>query len=99
MTKGELLFHSIVDKYFLPQLQATKQLIIQPTTYSDKTKFINYIINSKINREIDLATASTDKLEDLMLNTLGEFYKKVWNNVLEDYEKIFGTRDIKEISN
>lgn len=99
MTKGELLFHSIVDKYFLPQLQATKQLIIQPTTYSDKTKFINYIINSKINREIDLATASTDKLEDLMLNTLGEFYKKVWNNVLDDYEKIFGTRDIKEISN
>lgn len=98
MTKGELLLHSIVDKYFLPQLQQDGRLIIQPTTYSDKTKFINYVINSKL-RGIDLSRASTDQLEDLILNSLGKFYQKIWQNVLDDYEKLFGTRDIKEISN
>lgn len=98
MTKGELLLHSIVDKYFLPQLQPNGKIIIQPTTYSDKTKFINYIINSKLGGRLDLTSASTDQLEDLILNTLGNFYKKIWNNALDDYEKLFGTRNIAEIS-
>jgi hypothetical protein len=60
MTKGELLLHSIVDKYFLPQLQSNSRIIIQPTTYSDKTKFINYIINPKINGQLNLTNASVD---------------------------------------
>ena len=98
MTKGELLLHSIVDKYFLPQLQSNSRIIIQPTTYSDKTKFINYIINPKINGQLNLTNASVDQLENLILNTLGSFYKEVWNNVLNDYEKLFGTKEIKEIS-
>lgn len=99
MTKGELLLHSIVDKYFLPQLQQGGNLIIQPTTYSDKTKFINYVINSRLKGDIDLSTASTDQLEDLILNSIGKYYQKIWQNVLDDYETLFGTRDIKEISN
>lgn len=98
MTKGELLLHSIVDKYFLPQLQQGGNLIIQPTTYSDKTKFINYIISSKLKGDIDLSNASTDQLEDLILNSIGKYYQKIWQNVLDDYEILFGTRDIKEIS-
>jgi hypothetical protein len=60
MTKGELLLHSIVDKYFLPQLQSNIRIIIQPTTYSDKTKFINYIISPKINGQLNLTNASVD---------------------------------------
>ena len=97
MTKGELLIHSIVDKYFLPSLKGNDQLIIQPTSYSDKTKLVNYIISKNFGN-INLLEASTEQLEQLMLDTLGNFYKTVWNNVLEDYEKLFGTRDVKDIS-
>lgn len=100
MTKGELLLHSIVDKYFLPSLKGDSELIIQPTSYSDKTKLVNYIIskNIRFGENIDLTKASTSQLEDLMLNSIGEFYKEIWNNVLDDYEILFGTREIKAIS-
>ena len=97
LTKGDLLYHSIVDKYFIPQLKSTENIIIQPTTFSDKTKFVNYITNSTINN-IKLTEASTSTLEQLMLDTLGEFYKSIWNQVLNDYEKLLGTRNLQEIN-
>jgi hypothetical protein len=62
LIKGDLLYHSIVDKYFIPQLKSTENIIIQPTTFSDKTKFVNYITNSTINN-IKLTEASTSTLE------------------------------------
>jgi hypothetical protein len=33
-----------------------------------------------------------------MLDTLGEFYKSIWNQVLNDYEKLLGTRNLQEVN-
>ena len=41
MTTGELLYDSIVNKFFTPLL-SEKMIYTQPTTYSDKTKFLLY---------------------------------------------------------
>ena len=91
-TKGELLVHSIVDKYLLPQVTDTDRLIIQPTTYSDKTKFINYLISRNINingQPINLTTASNEVLEEVFMATIGAMYKEVWDNTMSLYDTLF----------
>ena len=59
MTSGELLYDSIVNKFFTPIL-SEKLIYTQPTTYSDKTKFLLYgvsletlQINSLIGKSFD----------------------------------------------
>lgn len=91
-TKGELLEHSIIEKYFLPQINNTDKLIIQPTTYSDKTKFINYLINRYINingQSIDFTSASNKDLEKLFMITIGNMYKDIWKSTMSLYEVLF----------
>nr|DAT77662.1 MAG TPA: hypothetical protein [Caudoviricetes sp.] len=46
MTSGELLYDSIVNKFFTPIL-SKKLIYTQPTTYSDKTKFLLYGVSLK----------------------------------------------------
>lgn len=96
MTKTELLLHAL-EKFFISAQQSDGKVIIQPTSYSDKVKLVNYEV-SKVVNNVDLTTASTEILENLMIDTLGKFFKQVWNNVLYDYEAIFGTKDVLEIS-
>jgi hypothetical protein len=74
MSKGELILHSL-EKYFLPSQTSKNEIIVQPTSYSDKSKLINYIISKSINGIPDLTKASTFELESKMMETLGNFYK------------------------
>lgn len=89
MTSGELIYDSIVNKFFTPYLQE-KTIYSQPTTYSDKTKFLLYGINldtlgikSLIGKDFDT------QIETLLSNTIGKTYIEVWDNVLDDYAKFF----------
>ena len=77
---GELFFHSIFNKFWGNYFK-NGSVIIQPTTYADKTTFINYDISTKIlNDGKDILQSSSyehDVIEQY-LNTLGTMYKNVW---------------------
>ena len=97
MSESEMLYHAIVDKFHLALTNTRGTVFIQSTTYSDKTKYVGHEISLSdlgINIYSDnVAESSTTQL----YNSVGAFYKKIWSNVLDDYEKIFGTRDITTI--
>ena len=95
MTEGELFYHAIVDKFLVPYLldekgkyrndsDPNRHIIIQPTTYSDKTKFVNYMISTVFNGR-DLSLMSNSELESLYINSIGKAYQTVLCNILQDY--------------
>lgn len=110
MTKKELLYHSIVDKILIPYVTAN-QVYIQPTTLSDKTKFINGHINLKLELFEDLdgnyRSLSTllnmyenldEVFEHNIILTIGEAYKSIYNEVINDFKKLFNVSDVNSIN-
>lgn len=97
MSENELLQHAIIDKFYLSLLNNRDTVIVQPTTYSDKTKYLNYEVSLS---DLGINIYSKKVAEDctqLLYNSVGSYYRKIWNNILDDYEKIFNTRDILKI--
>lgn len=89
MTSGELLYDSIVNKFFTPIL-SEKLIYTQPTTYADKTKFLLYGVSLKTLQIDSLIGKSFDEqIERLMRETIGKTYQGIWNNVRNDYKKLF----------
>jgi hypothetical protein len=88
MEEGELYYHAIVNKFILPIIEKSQYLIIQPTTYSDKTKFINYRVKTQING-LDLLKAEISEIEARYADEMGYAYGAILKNVLGDYAKVF----------
>lgn len=89
MTSGELLYDSIVNKFFTSIL-SEGLVYTQPTTYSDKTKFLLYGVSLKTLGITSLMGDSFNQgIEKLMKDTLGETYKGIWQNVQNDYKILF----------
>lgn len=88
MEEGELYYHAIMNKFILPLIEDSPYMIIQPTTYSDKTKFINYRVKTKING-LDLIEAELSDIESRYASEMGYAYGAILKNVLGDYAKIF----------
>jgi len=95
MTEGELFYHAMVNKFLIPLVQNehNKYMIIQPTTYSDKTKFVNYKIGTNFNGK-DISLMSDSELETLYVGTIGESYRTILRNVLSDYAQLFDMQDM-----
>lgn len=85
------------DNYF------SKHYVTQPTTYSDKVKIISYMTNAtkqllpkmggRTGRSYSGKTISELTNDDIIYlygDTIGDFYKQVYTNVLNDYAKMFG---------
>lgn len=104
MTEGELLYHSLVDKILIP-LVNDNTVYIQPTVYSDKTKFVaDHIDLKNINyntQSLDTIITSANMqstLEQMMIDTIGKAYGEVWTRVKEDYQKLFTGKTLDEIA-
>ena len=96
-SSSELLYHNFFNKFLLPSLNG--HVIIQPTVYSDKKKFINYDINIKSVLGVDsIYDISSEDFERKFVSTIGQAYYQLYNQVLDDYEKLFGTRNVAEIN-
>lgn len=92
-TEAELQYHFFVNKFLIPFMIGEKDekpyrsFYSQPTVYSDKTKFIGY--------EIILKDLGIENLEDndtiieLIENSLGKYFNEAYQNVLNDYAKLF----------
>ena len=68
-TNGELFFHAIFNKFWDSYL-ATGHVIVQPTTYSDKTTFLNWELNP-VYKGKNLMTMSKGELLNEYFETLG----------------------------
>lgn len=89
MTTGELLYDSIVNKFFTPIL-SENVVYTQPTTYSDKTKFLLYGISlDDLHINSLVGESFNEQVERLMKDTIGKTYKGIWYNVKNDYKKLF----------
>lgn len=84
MSNSELNTHAIIDKFALP-LSTTGTFYVQPTTYSDKPKFINFEVDGSLLIS-DEANAAR-----LLKETIGNYYSTTYNNVIQDLAKVFGS--------
>lgn len=98
MSQQELIYDAIINKFLIP-LEKTNTIYTQCTTQSDKTKFIA--------TQVDLFTLGLGKSEvntssfegtvlQKYINTIGEAYKGVYKNILNDYRKVFPELDTIE---
>ena len=103
MRSPELFYDAIVHNFYGSYLSESSKhndisgcFVIQPTTYSDKVTFLNYAIRG--NKKIDapgksyngktLANLNPDEVVDLYYDTIGESYKNLYNNVLNDLRTV-----------
>ena len=91
MTQQELIYDAIINKFFVPFIK-TGNIFTQCTTQSDKTKFIATQVNLA-DLGFQTSSLSSQNLEPTVvtqyLNTIGEAYKRVYQNVVDDYSKVF----------
>ena len=104
---AELYYTSIFHNFFGNYLglnvknnsdHIKRTFIIQPTTYSDKTSFLNYAIDADTKFDApgksyngkSLAKINSEEAMDLYLDTIGKAYKEIFQSVLRDYAQLFG---------
>lgn len=87
-SQGELFFHSVFNKFWGSYLQYGT-FIIQPTAYSDKTTFINYEITKNLfGDDIINDENLKDTIVKETINTIGTFYKNVWNSTKNKLQRL-----------
>lgn len=99
MNTGELLQQAIFNNFYgaFYGSELSGSYVIQPTTYSDKTKIVEYIINAKKalgtyvpgNIKKALHQLSNDELINIFVQTIGKSYTQSFRNTISKYIKIF----------
>lgn len=99
-SSGELFFHAIFNKFWGNYL-TRGSVIVQPTTYSDKTTFLNWDVDPRL-RNLSSNEGWEDVLGTSMDNpslyqnriiraygdTIGKMYSNVWNSTKEKLRTI-----------
>ena len=94
-TEGELLTNSIIYKFWYPISE--RVVYIQPTTYSDKTKFVRYGINlnniqynGNTLYQIIFNPNMNSIIENMLIDTVGSTYSSSLDSIRQDYSKLLG---------
>ena len=89
MSPSELFQHAILDKFYSSFLK-TGKVCFQPTVYSDKTNFLNYMSNLSMFSDhiMDLMTDKNQELIDLYKNTFFSAHNKIQASVVTKMEKL-----------
>ena len=95
MSEPELIINAIFQQfwgsYYSGDVNLKGSLMIQPTTYSDKTTILSYLINTGANVEgiKDWTKITRQELAEKLKDTLGKYYEDLIYNILFDWNKIF----------
>lgn len=96
MKGAELLYDSIINKFIIPFTE-NGRVYIQAGTYSDKTTFIQALVNTdkvEVQGETLRELVKFPKFKSSILremgNTVGEYYINTYKNVIGDLEKVLG---------
>lgn len=89
MSSSELFQHAILDKFYSSFLK-TGKVCFQPTVYSDKTNFLNYMSSLSMFSDniMDLMTDKNQELIDLYKNTFFSAHNKIQASVVTKMEKL-----------
>ena len=91
-TPGELIFHGIVNNFFNAMNTNDGKVAILPTVYSDKTAFINFMVdlNKKV-KGIDktLWQLTAEESEQLYAETVIPYYYKQFRASINKFVKLF----------
>ncbi len=103
MNVGELaeqsIFHNFFESYYGENEKTKGAFFIQPTTFSDKTKFVQYKIDGNTPIEFGperlyylkkLKDLGEEAILQLYGDTVGEFYKQEFSNTVNKLAKTFG---------
>ena len=106
----ELLFSNIFHNFYGVYLEPSRNsqlngnIIIQPTTYSDKSTIEAFMFYAK--EELGQTGKTLMELDDndlinFLKETIGAFYTQVGLNIISDYNKIFDTNftNLSEVNN
>ena len=96
LSTSELLLHDL-NKFILGSTDFGNVFLSQPVTYSDKTKFLQFVVKyDKIGLEIfkkdDKFEITEEEYINAIQNTIGKYYTKLFNKIFGeggDYKKIF----------
>lgn len=89
MSSSELFQHVILDKFYSSFLK-TGRICFQPTVYSDKTNFLNYMSNLSMFSDniMDLMSDKSQEFVDLYRNTFFSAHNQIQANVVTKMEKL-----------
>lgn len=89
MSSSELFQHAILDKFYSSFLK-TGKICFQPTVYSDKTNFLNYMANLSMFSDniMNLMSDKSQEFVDLYKNTFFSAHNQIQANVVIKMEKL-----------
>ena len=94
LKSSELYYNAIIHNFWSSFL-ATGEYCIQPTTYSDKVKLIQYMVDGKnylhFNKK-SLSQLSPEEITELYRTTIGQAAKNALDNVIYTYSKLWGQK-------
>lgn len=110
MSEADLIYDSIHNKFITPIVTyadreaGDKKIYIQPMTYADKTTLFTYGLNiDKLQLNKFTEENFSKDIEQQMATSAYNYYKKMWNNVLDVYNILFPTKQLnivqKELRN
>lgn len=94
LKSSELYYNAIIHNFWASFL-ATGEYCIQPTTYSDKVKLIQYMIDGKNYKHFNkksLSQLSPEEIIELYRTTIGQAAKNALDNVIYTYSKLWGQK-------
>lgn len=104
----ELLFHNIFYNFYGCLGSSDENLhgnmLIQPTTYSDKGSIITYLIdgNKEVtigNKKYNLSNLSDTDSVEILTNTVSKFYQNIAYNIVQDFIELFPNQDFGDVNN
>lgn len=89
MSSSELFQHAILDKFYNSFLRTSK-ICFQPTVYSDKTNFLNYMSTLSMFSDniMNLMSDNSQEFVDLYKNTFFSAHNQIQANVVAKMEKL-----------
>ena len=91
---SELYYNAIIHNFWASFL-TTGEYCIQPTTFSDKVKLIQYMIDGKKYSHFNgksLSQLSSEEIIELYRTTIGQAAKNALDNVIYIYSKLWGQK-------
>lgn len=89
LSTSELFYRAIIDKFYTSFLN-TGKVTFQPTVYSDKTTFLNYLANTSIfgKDAMDLMVDNEEQFQNLYRTSFFSAHNFILNNVLDKWDKL-----------
>lgn len=85
-SNGELFFHAIFNKFYGSYFN-NGTVIVQPTTYSDKTTFLNWELKTVFDG-VDLFKSDKQAILQTYVDTIGAAYKRVFDTTTQKLQSI-----------